>query len=226
MRLRAINALTDAMTEKERRTLLQKLDGVDRTEAKKETTRSIGEAVAAAKLEEANSFKKLSEKERNALQAQAEEAARERIESDLRIQERKVALERWKRDLAEEQRDMATTTDDASPPIVEHPLLGRELHDFGTKKIYSVPARTLASLPVWRKQRIYRHDRAKKIAADKLKTAHLGMPGTIVLHEVGLPKSIAMYKELMLTLLLCTDFRWEVDYSGWSASCGGHDGSR
>ena len=63
---------------------------------------------------------------------------------------------------------------------------GTVVADMGYKKIYQVSARTLATIPVWKKQRAYRHDRAKVIAADKMKTLHLGLPGILVLHEVSL----------------------------------------
>jgi hypothetical protein len=64
-----------------------------------------------------------------------------------------------------------------------HPILGPVVSDLGYKRIHLVPAEKLAAIPVWKKQRIYRHDRAKVMAADKLKTLHLGLPGVICIHE-------------------------------------------
>lgn len=64
-----------------------------------------------------------------------------------------------------------------------HPILGPCLLDLGYKRVHVVSAQALAAIPVWKKQRIYRHDRAKAMAVDKQKTMHLGMPGVIGLHE-------------------------------------------
>jgi hypothetical protein len=44
-------------------------------------------------------------------------------------------------------------------------------------------ATTLASLPVYEKQRAYRHDRAQLMAKDKKKTLWMGIPGVISLME-------------------------------------------
>jgi len=74
--------------------------------------------------------------------------------------------------------EMANTTGDNV-----HPILGPPLVDLGYKRVHTVRADLLASIPVWKKQRIYRHNRAKAMAADKLKTLHLGLPGVICLHE-------------------------------------------
>ena len=175
LRVKAANALTDSLSEEDRQRLLKRLDGVDANGAQQELEKTVGEAVAAAKIEEAQRQESQWQQEKDRLFQEAEEAARARIESDLRLQERQVALERWNKDLQEEISAKETKPD--------HPLLGRMLHDFGTKQIYSVSAKQLATLPVWKKQRIYRHDRAKFIAKDKRNTPHLGMPGIIVLHE-------------------------------------------
>lgn len=66
-----------------------------------------------------------------------------------------------------------------------HPVLGRCLVDLGYKRVHITTAHALSAIPVWKKQRIYRHDRAKTMAADKAKTMHLGLPGVIGLHEDG-----------------------------------------
>jgi hypothetical protein len=67
--------------------------------------------------------------------------------------------------------------------LPEHPVLGQAIQDLGYKRMHLVSAEKLATIPVWKKQRIYRHERAKAMAADKLKTLHLGLPGVICLHE-------------------------------------------
>ena len=71
-------------------------------------------------------------------------------------------------------------------PTVVHPLLGPELAVLGSKRLYLVSVDTLVHLPVWKKQRTYRHDRAKVMAKDKAKSLHLGIPGVICLFEVRL----------------------------------------
>jgi hypothetical protein len=82
----------------------------------------------------------------------------------------------------------ATVVEAVSTPRDErnmHPVLGPVISDFGYKRVHLVPAKTLASIAVWKKQRTFRHDRAKTMVKDKLKTPHLGFPGIIVLHEVS-----------------------------------------
>jgi hypothetical protein len=69
------------------------------------------------------------------------------------------------------------------PISAHHPILGRCLLDLGYKRIHTCSASSLANIPVWKKQRIYRHDRAKIMASDKASTMHLGLPGIIGLHE-------------------------------------------
>ena len=167
--------LTETLSREERQELLGKLNAVDAKDAKEETKKTIGEAVALAKMEEASKMEEKWAKEKDALFREAEAAARARVESDLLLQERKIALERWNKDLERELKE------DAS---VVHPILGPVLQDFGTKRVHAVSAKLLATLPVWKKQRIYRHNRAKSIANDKRKTPYFGMPGIIVLHEV------------------------------------------
>jgi len=66
-----------------------------------------------------------------------------------------------------------------------HPTLGVPLVDLGHKQVYLVNGQSLANMPVWEKQRIYRHDRAEIIAADIMKKnpkkPHYGLPGVITL---------------------------------------------
>ena len=64
-----------------------------------------------------------------------------------------------------------------------HPILGPCLLDLGYKRLHVVSTEALTAIKVWEKQRIYRHDRAKAMATDKLKTLRLGLPGVIGLHE-------------------------------------------
>ena len=156
---------------------------------------SIAEAVAAARAQEIKLNQERWEREKEKLIRDAEMAARERIESDLLIQKRQIAFEQWKKSLA----DAAATTKEAPTEVVPqeaattqvkvveelhpHPILGPCVLDLGYKRLHVVKAQALAAIPVWEKQRIYRHDRAKTMAVDKLKTLHLGMPGVIGLYE-------------------------------------------
>lgn len=65
----------------------------------------------------------------------------------------------------------------------EHPVLGRLIGDLGYKRVYLTPAGKLGTIPIWKKQRIYRHNRAKSMANEKVKSMKLGFPGVVCLHE-------------------------------------------
>jgi hypothetical protein len=192
LRWRATEALTSIMTKEERDELLKRMDVhvVDETKEKQDDSeekvqKTIAEAVVAARTEEAQRQQAQWEREKERLQKEAEQAAYERVEADLKIQQqRAAALEKWKQDVAEETNNAvveAQVVDDKE----HHPVLGEVVADFGFKRLHVVSSKTLSSIPVWKKQRIYRHDRAKAMAADKLKSgAHFGLPGVIALHEV------------------------------------------
>jgi len=172
---------------------------------------SIGEAVAVIEATEAAASSKqniLTEAERQSIWEKAEKAAMERVQSDLSIQERRLALDRWKSQLeAERQNDLELLEKNDDPQQQQHdeeeeddtveyhqsentqvekdvhPVLGPVLIDLGYKRIHITTARALSAVPVWEKQSVYRHDRAKLMATDKLKTLELGLPGIIALHE-------------------------------------------
>lgn len=145
---------------------------------------SIAEAVAAARAQEAQLQEAKWERERDQLVQEAEEAARKRIESDLAIQKRRLAFEAWKRDLeSSQQENKAVSETVAQTAQEEHPVLGPALVDLGHKRIHLVSAKALAAIPVWKKQRIYRHSRAKSMATDKAKSMQLGLPGIIGIFE-------------------------------------------
>jgi len=50
-----------------------------------------------------------------------------------------------------------------------HPVLGEKLVDLGYKALYLTNVRSLATAPIWKKQRILRPERAQLIANDKIK---------------------------------------------------------
>lgn len=194
LRWKAATDLTESLPKEDRSSMLRKLDAVDETVPEKKASDikpTIGEAIAAAKLSELQRLQSKWDQDKDALMAEAEAAARARIENDLKIQERRLALEQWTMKLENEKRAggqmstavsaSATSTHTERPS--EHPLLGAAVVDLGYKRVHLVSAKALATIPVWKEQRIYRHDRAKAMAKDKMKSLHLGMPGVIVLHE-------------------------------------------
>lgn len=202
-RWKAAQLITSNLDEKER----SKLFHLTKEEAT--TTPTIGEAVAAARVEEAQKLNNQWKKQKEQLLMEAEEAARARVETEVQS----VVVQ--------------------EPPVTanEHAVLGPVVVDLGYKKIYRVSAPTLTAIPVWQKQRLYRHDRAKVILKDKLKTTHLGLPGIIVLHEVraiydvfacfsviDLSQSCSSLKSLSIFSTLGQ--RWQIEYPRWSASCG------
>ena len=210
LRFRAANMLTESLSPPERQELLDRLKvrsspNPTETEEKDVNTamnHSIAEAVAAARAQEIKLNQERWEREKEKLMRDAEVAARERIESDLVLQKRRIAFEQWKKQLAEaEEAKQVNELEKVVPPVEvptansntvissaeeelpPHPILGPCVLDLGYKRLHVVKAQALAAIPVWEKQRIYRHDRAKSMAADKLKTMHLGMPGVIGLYE-------------------------------------------
>jgi len=152
---------------------------------------SIEELIAEIKAKEAQRYKDEMEEQWKQREAQVEEAVRKRLESDLELQRRQIAFEKWKEDLErEKQRQQA---DDASKVVTnssviealgDHPILGPTICDLGHKRVCLASTERLASLPVWEKQRFFRHERAKKMARDKRKNLHIGLPGVIGIYEV------------------------------------------
>ena len=218
LRWKAANALTLSLPEKERNLLLDKLSSngnivntvnsdvasqqeIDDEEDDSSIARyqpSIDEAIAAAKLREAERYEQKWERDKEALIAEAEEAARSRIESDLEIQKRQIAFEAWKSELEREKKEqdesstkieldsaVGITKETSEEEILgEHPTLGPMIADLGYKRIHLASSKNLSTIPVWKKQRIYRHGRSENMATDKIKTLHLGLPGIIGIFEV------------------------------------------
>jgi hypothetical protein len=206
LRVKATNALTATLSVQEREQLFSRLTPPQQEKQDGKTNddrmdmeHSIAEAVAAARAQEAKKQEDKWSKTKEAIEKEAEEAARERVENEFKIQRRRIEFERWQTQVEEEkQRRSNKSKVEAAPgpvtrgEVVEqsveseinvHPVLGAAIADFGHKRIHVVSAHALSTIPVWKKQRIYRHDRAKAMASDKMKTLHLGMPGIIGLHE-------------------------------------------
>ncbi len=156
---------------------------------------SVEELLAEAKAEEAQRISARYEEEWKNREAEMERAVRKKLESDLELQRRQIAFEKWKEDLelektrqqAEAQNEIETaavTKKSASEVLGEHPILGPVVCDLGHKRVHLSSVERLAALPVWEKQRFFRHDRAKNMARDKAKSMHTGLPGVIGIFEV------------------------------------------
>eukprot|EP00531_Pseudo-nitzschia_arenysensis_P001090 CAMPEP_0116126674 /NCGR_PEP_ID=MMETSP0329-20121206/6453_1 /TAXON_ID=697910 /ORGANISM="Pseudo-nitzschia arenysensis, Strain B593" /LENGTH=908 /DNA_ID=CAMNT_0003620763 /DNA_START=187 /DNA_END=2913 /DNA_ORIENTATION=- len=75
--------------------------------------------------------------------------------------------------------------DDESEKEPGHPVLGPVIVDLGYKRVHLVSAGKLGTIPVWNRNRIYRNNRAKSMAAEKIKSMELGFPGVIGLYEAS-----------------------------------------
>lgn len=75
-----------------------------------ETQNSIAEAVAAARAEEAKKQKEQWETQSAKLVAEAEEAARKRIENELLIQHRRMAFEKWQHEVNQQSSSEAAAS--------------------------------------------------------------------------------------------------------------------
>mmetsp|Transcript_22083 Transcript_22083/g.54574 ORF Transcript_22083/g.54574 Transcript_22083/m.54574 type:complete len:434 (-) Transcript_22083:1951-3252(-) len=207
LRWKAANALTASLPEEERNELLERMEPKVEKESQDSKTkqeepaipeRSIDEIIAATKAEEAAKYEKRWVNIKDKMEKEAEEAARKRVESDIALQKRKLAFEAWQKDLEREMESATTTTtttteslsqdaasvkEEAMAKLGDHPILGPVLADLGSKRLHMVTAEALAAVPVWKKQRTYRHQRAKEMAKDKMNTLHLGLPGIIGIYE-------------------------------------------
>jgi len=133
-----------------------------------------------------------------------EEEQKKKLEIEL---QRKMAFEKWQSNVEKEKMQEESKAEmgavsvsaDVGPSAKNtpikleaddevHPILGRKLAVLSYKRIHLMSATTLASLPVYEKQRAYRHDRAQLMAKDKKKTLWMGIPGVISLIEDELGK--------------------------------------
>jgi len=81
--------------------------------------------------------------------------------------------------------DAESVDDDEIKIEPDHPVLGPVIVDLGYKRMHLVSAGKLGTIPVWNRNRIYRNNRAKSMAAEKIKSMELGFPGVIGLHEAS-----------------------------------------
>jgi hypothetical protein len=202
IRLKIASTLTSALTPNEKDKLFDSLgikvskeDTQELERYRKENLErdkidtSIGEAVAAAVAKEAAKAKSLAEAQRQKIWEQAEKATKNRLELEMQMKERQLAMERWELEIeAEKRAKEAESTVEEEESVTEisdddHPVLGPTLVDLGYKRIHVTSAQNLSAIPIWEKQRVYRHGRAKSMATDKMKSLELGLPGVISLHE-------------------------------------------
>ena len=202
LRLKAANAITSNLPDEERNQLLDNIlrnggaSSIDDEDDEPEEDPavsyepSIDEAIAATKIQEAERYEEKWEREKEELVAEAEKAARARIESDIEIQKRQIAFEQWKAELEaakvqEEEVVSSDETTEAAEEVSEHPVLGPIVADLGYKRVHLASSVNLATIPIWKKQRIYRHGRSKNMANEKMKTLSMGLPGVIGIFEVN-----------------------------------------
>jgi hypothetical protein len=194
LRTKAAVSLTSSLPDDERAQLLQSIQAVDVNQAKEEATHSVGEAVAKAVAEEAERNEVTMQRKQEEIMSRAEEAAVARVQNEIKIQEQRFVRDKQQFEAQLLKEDIVRKADTADAKIATatttttsddhpHPVLGPTIADLGYKRIHLVSGATLASIPVWEKQRTYRHDRAKVMASDKVKTQHTGLPGVITLHE-------------------------------------------
>jgi hypothetical protein len=215
LRWRVATSLTESLPKDEQQELLSRLAVRNPHNDEKKTPpdseevakRSIAEAVAAARAEEAKRFSDKWEKERSKLLEETEKAAKKRLENEMIVVQRRLQFERWQQDVERDRQANAAfaadkpaveTTDNAQDTsnisaaqekeqtsvAGEHPILGSAIVDLGYKRVHIASVHALNTLPVWKKQRTYRHQRAQAMAQDKMKTLNIGLPGIIALHEV------------------------------------------
>ena len=171
LRLRAVSALATSLTDVERDEILNKLSAVDKSGAEVQATKTIGEAVAKERITH------------EVAMAKAEAATRrremERWQNEL---EAEMEHEHVKEKAGEEDASIESESTDGEDENA-HPILGIPMVDLGYKRVHTVSARALSAVPIWERQRVYRHDRARTMASDKMKSLDTGLPGIITLHE-------------------------------------------
>lgn len=161
LRVNAAQALTKSLPEEQRQAILQRVaptttstssstissSSEDDYDKSIPDTKTIDEKVVEYELMRKNKdpidLLNTTEKE-EIIMKRAEEAAMARLRNEIAMQE-------------EFLRNVKKDGDDT-----HHPILGKCIINLGYKRIYLASAEKLSSIPVWQKQRIYRHNRAKK----------------------------------------------------------------
>lgn len=145
-------------------------------EAHHQSTKEGGEGVANATRQQQQLEQKIEERaikkaeERHKLELalveeklrKAAEAEKERIRKLDMEHKRELKFAKWQEEASREKKEKRSTYAETSDPALDdHPILGRQIAHLQTKRLYLTSASTLASLPVYEKQRAYRHERAK-----------------------------------------------------------------
>lgn len=84
---------------------------------------------------------------------------------------------------SDDDTDEDSESEEGDEVELENPVLGPVVADLGYKRIHFVSSGKLGTIPVWNRNRIYRNNRAKSMATEKIKSMELGFPGVICLHE-------------------------------------------
>jgi hypothetical protein len=103
-------------------------------------------------------------------------------EEKQKLKEDRAALTKIQKDKANTIHGDTSRNDVRSKNAV-HPILGPVIADLGYKRVHVVSSGRLGTIPIWKKQRTYRHDRVKRMAAEKTQKMHFGFPGIICLYE-------------------------------------------
>ena len=172
LRRQAATALTSSMTAEEKTELLEKMGHLNVDAASKQqraeeeekaatatstkddtdeavlVQKSIEEAVAQARMEEAQMQEQRWNQEKEQLLAEAEQAAMKRVQNELRIQK----FQKWQRDVNKAKETAATVPEiaEAEESNEAHPLLGAALVDLGYKRVHLASAKHLATIQVWK----------------------------------------------------------------------------
>eukprot|EP00192_Tetraselmis_astigmatica_P006275 CAMPEP_0117673794 /NCGR_PEP_ID=MMETSP0804-20121206/14673_1 /TAXON_ID=1074897 /ORGANISM="Tetraselmis astigmatica, Strain CCMP880" /LENGTH=441 /DNA_ID=CAMNT_0005482577 /DNA_START=57 /DNA_END=1379 /DNA_ORIENTATION=- len=99
-----------------------------------------------------------------------------------------------------------------------HPVLGELVTDLGYKRTYTSTLQNLITVPIWKKQRTLRPERAKKIAAFKLKGHSpgrpIGLPGVITLYQDAGSRQLGIVDgqhRLAALVTLCEKQAWDMN---------------
>ena len=105
LRWRIATSLTESLPQEQQEELLTRLKiepqkpQQEETPAVEDPQKSIAEAVALARVEEAKKLASKWEEEKGRLEAEFEAAAQKRLETELAIQHRKLNFEKWQQEL-------------------------------------------------------------------------------------------------------------------------------
>jgi hypothetical protein len=148
LRWRIATSLTESLSPQEQQELLARLKVAEPTptttqqpEEEPHVQKSIAEAVAQARAEEAKAQSAQWEREKDRLKAEFEEAARKRVETELAIQHRKLAFEKWQQEVQaanQNNNNNYNSTNVVKATVVtseeDHPVLGKPILDLGYKR--------------------------------------------------------------------------------------------